>query len=160
MNQDIITEETPSCEAQQENPPSEVSDVSQSDGYEALLSETSESSAELEKRKAEAKERERQLKELYELFPNCDAGALPESVWQSAREGNSLAASYALYVCRAKKRENEIKNVNRKNASLSAGYAGDAARGEYFTPDEVRAMSQSEVRANYNKIIASMKKWN
>ena len=49
--------------------------------------------------------------------------------------------------------------VNRRNASLSAGRVGSNVAPEYYTPDEVRAMSPSEVRENYAKIRASMKKW-
>ena len=49
--------------------------------------------------------------------------------------------------------------VNRRNASLSAGRVGTNVAPEYYTPDEVRAMSPSEVRENYEKIRASMKKW-
>ncbi|MBO5937927.1 MAG: hypothetical protein J6Q82_00305 [Clostridia bacterium] len=49
--------------------------------------------------------------------------------------------------------------VNRRNASLSAGRVGTNVAPEYYTPDEVRAMSPTEVRENYEKIRASMKKW-
>lgn len=31
---------------------------------------------------------------------------------------------------------------------------------EFFTPEQVRKMSQSEVRKNYKKILESMKYWN
>lgn len=31
---------------------------------------------------------------------------------------------------------------------------------DYFTPEEVRKMSQAEVRENYQKILNSMKFWN
>ena len=49
--------------------------------------------------------------------------------------------------------------VNERNATLSAGRVGTSLAPEYYTPDEVRAMSQTEVRENYEKIRASMKKW-
>ena len=49
--------------------------------------------------------------------------------------------------------------VNTRNATLSAGRVGTSLAPEYYTPDEVRAMSQAEVRENYEKIRASMKKW-
>ena len=49
--------------------------------------------------------------------------------------------------------------VNRRNAARSAGRVGTSLAPEYYTPDEVRAMSPSEVRENYQKIRASMKKW-
>ena len=31
--------------------------------------------------------------------------------------------------------------------------------GEYFSPEEVRAMSQRQVHENYRKILDSMKQW-
>lgn len=130
------------------------------DELEALRAKVAELQEKLERSTAEISESARQLEELYSLFPDSDVRTLPQSVWQSVSEGNSLAAAYALHLCREKQRENAIKSVNQKNAALSAGFAGEAARGEYFTPSEVRAMSQSEVRANYTKILESMKKWN
>ena len=49
--------------------------------------------------------------------------------------------------------------INRRNASRSAGRAGNNPAPEYYSPDEVRAMSPKEVRENYKKIRASMQKW-
>ena len=49
--------------------------------------------------------------------------------------------------------------INRRNAARSAGHVGTNVAPEYYTPDEVRAMSPAEVRENYEKIRASMKKW-
>ena len=49
--------------------------------------------------------------------------------------------------------------INRRNAASSAGRAGNSTAPEYFSPDEVRAMSPSEIRENYQRIRASMKKW-
>ena len=130
------------------------------DELEALRAKVAELKQELERSTAELSKSARQLEELYSLFPDSDIRAFPDSVWQSVSEGNSLAASYALHLCREKQRADAVSSVNKKNAALSAGFAGEAARGEYFTPSEVRAMSQSEVRANYTKIIESMKRWN
>lgn len=49
--------------------------------------------------------------------------------------------------------------INRRNAARSAGRAGTNASPEYYSPEEVRAMSAHEVRENYQKIRASMKRW-
>ena len=49
--------------------------------------------------------------------------------------------------------------INRRNAALSAGRAGTSTAPEYYSPEEVRAMSAHEVRENYQKIRASMKRW-
>ena len=56
--------------------------------------------------------------------------------------------------------EARADKINQINAYRSSGQAGSNTAREYFSPDEVRAMSQSEVRANYQRIIESMKKWN
>lgn len=93
------------------------------------------------------------------LFPDVDLELIPESVWDSVRKGTPLMASYALYEKRMKAEEARIAKINASNASRSAGVAGKDAAGEYFSPDEVRRMSPSEVHANYSKIKESMKKW-
>ena len=101
-----------------------------------------------------------QLGEFGELFPDVAMESVPEAVWESVRAGSSLAAAYAIYERRAHMNELRTGGINKRNAELSAGFAGKGTASEYYTPDEVRAMSQREVRANYSKIIESMKKWN
>ena len=101
-----------------------------------------------------------QLGEFGELFPDVSMESVPESVWDSVRAGSSLASAYAIYARRAYINEMRAGGINKRNAELSAGLAGKGTASEYYTPDEVRAMSQREVRANYSKIVESMKKWN
>lgn len=48
--------------------------------------------------------------------------------------------------------------ANQKASPGALGSTGNP-ESDYFTPDEVRKMTQSEVRANYEKIRNSMKKW-
>jgi hypothetical protein len=43
---------------------------------------------------------------------------------------------------------------------MSTGSLGKDTTESFFTPNEVRAMSRSEIRKNYSKILESMKKWN
>lgn len=100
-----------------------------------------------------------QLEELGEVFPEADVKTLPDAVWESVRSGNSLAAAYALYERRMRNAAERSHTVNAKNNYSSAGKITGASP-EFFTPDEVRAMSQEQVRENYSKIIRSMKKWN
>ena len=95
-----------------------------------------------------------------ENFPDVDIKSVPEDVWESVRNGNSLAASYALYAHRVNREQTLMRERNEKNAYRSAGRVGKNTSNEYFTPDEVKKMSRSEVKANYTKIIESMKKWN
>lgn len=113
---------------------------------------------ELERRERETEQAAKELSDFRELFPNTDVATLPDSIWDSVRQGNSLAAAYAIHYRRQQLKAEAVHAANQKNASLSSGYVGNGSV-EYYTPDEVRAMSRTEVKANYKKIIASMKKW-
>lgn len=137
----------------------------------ATLSELeSTDAAELERLRAEnqalraelenAKRLESELADFASIFPEQDIRAIPDEVWQDVRAGNSLSAAFALYERKRINLEKRAEQINQLNAYRSAGQAGNNAVREYFSPDEVRAMSQSEVRANYKRIIESMKKWN
>ena len=109
--------------------------------------------------------REKSMKMLQEfdefvsLFPEQRIENLPDEVWNEAKRGASLAAAYALYEKRREAKERLASQINAKNAALSAGKAGEAAN-EYFSYEQVKGMSQAEVRKNYSKIRESMKKWN
>ena len=111
---------------------------------------------------AEKKAQERILEELGDftsLFPDVQIDEIPESIWESVKKGTSLAASYALYEKRKLAEQQRIAQINAKNAAKAAGVAGVHTANEYFSPDEVRKMSRSEVHANFAKIRKSMEKW-
>ena len=93
------------------------------------------------------------------LFPEISIDSIPDKVWDTVKNGASLAAAYALYEKQREAEAARIALINRENASRSAGKAGKHTSSEYFTPDEVRKMSRAEVHANYSKIKESMKKW-
>ncbi len=93
------------------------------------------------------------------LFPEISIDSIPDKVWDTVKNGASLAAAYALYEKQREAEAARIALINRENASRSAGKAGKHTANEYFTPDEVRKMSRAEVHANYSKIKESMKKW-
>ena len=100
-----------------------------------------------------------ELSDFKDLFPTVEMEDIPESVWESVKKGTPLIASYALYEKRLAAEEARIAKINAANASRSPGVAGKDVASEYFTPDEVKKMSRSEVHANYSKIKESMKKW-
>ena len=114
---------------------------------------------ELEKRRAETDKAAREYAEFRALYPDADTEALPEDVLKSVEAGLPLAAAYALYEKRMQKRSADIAAHNESTRQVSFGSVGKSPESDYFTPDEVRAMSQSEVRANYSKILQSMKSW-
>ena len=111
----------------------------------------------------QAKERQdrisEQLNEFSELFPNIAPSAVPAEVWESVKNGNTLAAAYAVYEKRTTEAARRIEQINAKNAGNSAGAAGKNSSEEFFSADEVRKMSPAQVRANFAKIRRSMETW-
>lgn len=115
---------------------------------------------ELERRKAEVDRAAREYTEFKALFPDADPDALTGEVLELMKEGVPLSAAYALYEKRAERRNADAALRNARNTGASFGSVGKPPESDYFTPDEVRAMTRNEVRANYQKIIRSMKNWN
>lgn len=100
-----------------------------------------------------------ELGDFNRLFPDATIKNVPESVWRNVEQGVPLCAAYALYEKEEAMRQFHANEINRRNASLSAGKAGRDTAAEYFSPDEVRTMSQREVHENYEKIRRSMQTW-
>lgn len=115
---------------------------------------------ELEETKALHARMATELGEFHALFPEVNVSELPESIWEQVKRGIPLAASYALYEKKCNLHREHAAKINMQNAKMTPGAAGKNTPAEYFSPEEVRAMSQSEVRNNYHKILESMKKWN
>lgn len=141
----------------------EVSEAKAETEKEAVQDELSLLRAENEQLRAELAQSKRigeQFAEFSKIFPEQSISDIPDEVWDQVKHGSSLAASFALFERKRINRETRAREINDLNAYRSSGYAGTNTVSEYLTPDEVRAMSQSEVRANYSRIIESMKKWN
>ena len=115
---------------------------------------------ELEAKRATFERMSAEIGEFSELFPSVSLSSIPDSVWQSVKGGVPLAASYALYEKRTAILLADAKQANEKNSALSTGPLGREVSSDFFSADEVRAMSRDEVRKNYKKIMESMKKWN
>ncbi len=116
--------------------------------------------ADLTKKEEQQAQALKELEEFHTLFPDIPIKDIPSSVWQSVEGGIPISAAYAVYERKLQLERAHADRVNIRNASLSAGMAGKHTVGEYFSPDEVRAMSQRQVHENYEKIRESMKKWN
>ena len=99
-----------------------------------------------------------QFAEFSALYPNTSIQSIPQEVWQSVKEGNSLAAAFALAQRRHALSLQKATDSNTNNRARSAGAVKNAESVE-FSPSEVRAMSSEEVRANLSKIMRSMQKW-
>lgn len=100
-----------------------------------------------------------ECEEFHTLYPQTPISSLPDNVWADVKRGIPLAAAYALAERRRAYTEALADSANKKNGQCSTG-ALASTENEYFSPSEVRAMSQAEVRANYQKIMRSMQKWN
>ncbi len=142
--EDIQTDEKPSVE-EPEDMPKEVT-ASEAESYLNGLIREERISNEYEEFKS--------------LFPDVSVSELPDSVINSIKNGVPLSAAYALYERRRAMSEAVASGVNQKNCELSFAVKNGKASETYFSPDEVRQMSASEVKANYSKIIDSMSHWN
>ena len=168
MNEQILTEELSheeaateiTTEAEEQTPIAQDTEKAVENELELLREQVQRLTAELNEKDARSERIAAELGEFYELFPNTDIKALPDEVWAGVRAGTSLAASLALYNHRVSAKEAKAREINSRNSALSTGQVGTSGNSQYFSPDEVRAMSRSEVRANYSKILESMKKWN
>ncbi len=101
---------------------------------------------------------DRECSEFGELYPNIPLNTLPDSVWQDVEKGVPLAAAFALAERRRTVLQKRAEESNLSNLARTVGGVA-ASDSEYFSSDEVRAMSREEVRKNYSKIMQSMKRW-
>ena len=152
----VSTEEVQTAPNTENITPTAPADTDESD---ALRRELSELKGQIEARRARDERTLCELEEFGRLYPEISLEQLDEGVWERVRSGLPLSAAYALYA-----REQELlvaraEEVNAKNAALSAGSAGLSAPRDYFSPEEVRAMSGAEVRKNYASIKRSMNYW-
>ena len=93
------------------------------------------------------------------LYPDVTLGDVPDAVWEDVRAGGALEAAYALWERKEAIRCAAAQEANRKNATGAWGRA-DTAGEDFLSPDEVRSMTQDEVRRHYARIVESMKHWN
>lgn len=138
----------------------EIKTVEEKEDIEFLRKELETLKIELEEKKKSFERMSREIGEFSEIFPEKNVNSIPDSVWESVRVGIPLAAAYALYERKNALRADTACRINERNGDISTGSIGRASTENFYTPDEVRAMSQSEVRKNYSKILESMKKWN
>ncbi len=116
--------------------------------------------ADLAKKEEQQARALQELEEFHTLFPDIPVKKIPSAVWQAVEGGLPISAAYAVYERKLQLERTHADRVNLRNASHSAGMAGKHTAGEYFSPDEVRAMSPRQVHENYETIKESMKKWN
>ena len=99
-----------------------------------------------------------ELREFQALYPEVPLSSIPDEILDGMYAGIPPAAGYALYLKREREKQKAADRINNANRQRSSGSL-TCADADYFSPAEVRAMSQSEVRKNYQKIMQSMQKW-
>ena len=153
-------EDPPLPENPDQNPDPDRRDSAQeqSTELERLRAELKHLRNELSLKDARLEQISTEFEEFNTLYPDTPLSSLQDSVWEDVRRGIPIAAAYALEKRRQEHTARAAAFSNAQNASRSAG-ALTPTESDYFSPAEVRAMSQSEVRANYQKIIQSMQKW-
>ena len=97
-------------------------------------------------------------REFSELYPEADIASLPNSFNSAIERGIPPAAAYALELRRREVTKLRIEAADKRARELSAGKL-EPTEDSLYSPDEVRAMSPSEVRKNMEKIRRSMKSW-
>ena len=129
------------------------------DEKEALKNEIAELKKILDAKEKEQEQILRELGDFDRLFPGASISSVPDTVWKSVETGIPLCAAYALYERERSIMQNHADEINARNSSLAAGKAGKGSSEEYFSPDEVKRMSQKEVHKHFSKIKNSMKYW-
>lgn len=127
---------------------------------EELLAEIERLRGELDKRDKENTRMVAEIGEFSAVFPETSLESVPSEVWNSVKAGVPLAAAYALYEKKSAAYQKFTQRVNQKNYEQSSGAVGKERDSIYYSPSEVRKMSPAEVKAKYNIIVESMKKWN
>lgn len=97
-------------------------------------------------------------REFSELYPEADISSLPDSFNNAIERGIPPAAAYALEMRRREVTRLRIEAADRRSRELSAGKV-QSTEDSLYSPEEVRAMTPSEVRNNIEKIRRSMKSW-
>ena len=116
---------------------------------------------ELKSRIAKSEKEKSQKEEFHALFPSVTEDQIPEEVYRYAKEsGASIAASYAVYHRKLVLAAEEAQKRDLENQRKSPGPMGGSAYASserLFTANEIKAMSQEEVRRNYKQIMKSLK---
>ena len=114
---------------------------------------------EFEKKREESERRAREYLEFKELFGDVDPSELASEVISMVESGVPLCAAYALYEKRMAVRNAAAEAHNKATKQRGFGSVDGGLGEEFYTPAEVRSMTHSEVKKNYEKILRSMKNW-
>lgn len=99
------------------------------------------------------------IKQFRALFPNVDAGDIPDSVWADMEKGIPLAHAYALYALAGEQDNAYAMTVNDRNDRAALPAVSEGADEGELSMDEVSNMSTAAVKKNFPKILRSISKW-
>ena len=116
--------------------------------------------AEKPENKDDVARRREDVELLLTLFPKLNASAVPDEVWDRVKEGDSLSASYCLWLVKTVKEKKRIDGVNEKNRlAAMPQVSDDKSREGFFTRETVKNMSREQIRKNLDGILRSMDSW-
>ena len=130
----------------------------EADGLDELRSELKSLREALASQTAQLNRTEREYGEFANLYPDVKLSEIPDSVWLDVEHGTPLAAAYALEERRRALLRAKAEESNQQNLLRTAGSCHGAPSG-YFSPEEVRRMSQTDIRKHFSAILESMKTW-
>lgn len=154
----------PAGEPEQEMPDEEQDSTSAAqddeapDEVKALRTRIGELEAQLAERERLSERIGREYDEFASYFPEVSLHRVPDEVWGQVKAGVPLSAAYALYEKKQQRQRETVERIGARGTAMTAGNV-DAAGEQYFSPSQVRAMSPTEVRANYDRIFDSMRHW-
>ncbi len=136
-----------------------VSEENGEDELSALRRQNEELKHELESRRSFSQRIESEITEFSEMFPDISLSKIPDEIWAEVKGGLPLSAAYARHERKRALSEMHTAQINNAARENSSGSLGNRTE-YYYSPEEVRKMSASEVKKNYSHIIDSMKRWN
>lgn len=129
------------------------------DELEMLRARNAELEKEIADRKGLSMRLEKEISEFSEMFPDVPLTEIPDDIWDEVKRGLPLSASYARHERKRQIAQRKADEAN-KNAMEKSSGSVSGTTDHYFTADQVRKMTASEVKKNYSHIINSMKHWN
>ncbi len=99
---------------------------------------------------------QREVDEFFEAYPHVDPDTIPDPVWEKVNRGISLKQAYEEYANKNGQTQATAARVNEENRDNSAGNVTGNTKTAYYTAKQVAAMTDAQVRENYNAILESM----
>ena len=149
-----LPETAPEKETGEEIAASEPNGAEEADELSALRDALAEKEQLLADMTAKQERYAAEFAEFRKEFPDVPLGRVTDAVWDEVKKGVPLCAAYALAEHRAAK----AARMSGHEAGTWHSLSGGTDEG-LFSPAEVRAMTQYEVRRNYDRILESMKRW-